>query len=205
MKPATDLIHAGETDLRHRRAVDDADLRDGDVRLRERAGSRRLQRGPVLEVPVFALRQSDGRERRAQAGGARPGRSGAAVLVGHGRDRDDPDGARERRRRGRLQRGDLRRDPAPAERCAEPVRVVARFVSLEELARPEASSATRTRMLWFESPINPTLRCVDIRRLPRPAGHVACCRSSTTRSRARSTSSRSRWASICRCRARRNT
>ena len=38
----------------------------------------------------------------------------------------------------------------------------ARFVSLEELAQPDAVLAAATKLLWFESPINPTLRCVDI-------------------------------------------
>jgi len=41
--------------------------------------------------------------------------------------------------------------------------LLARFVSLEELARPDSVIGARTRILWFESPINPTLRCVDIR------------------------------------------
>lgn len=41
--------------------------------------------------------------------------------------------------------------------------VTARFVGLEELARPGEVLGERTRVLWFESPINPTLRCVDIR------------------------------------------
>jgi cystathionine beta-lyase/cystathionine gamma-synthase len=45
-----------------------------------------------------------------------------------------------------------------------------RFASLEELARPEALLASGPRLLWFESPVNPTLRCVDIRRL------AAACR-----------------------------
>ena len=43
--------------------------------------------------------------------------------------------------------------------------VTPRFVSLEDLARPEALFTKRTRLLWFESPINPTLRCVDVRRI----------------------------------------
>lgn len=38
-----------------------------------------------------------------------------------------------------------------------------RFVSLAELAAPESVIGERTRIVWFESPINPTLRCVDIR------------------------------------------
>jgi cystathionine beta-lyase/cystathionine gamma-synthase len=40
-----------------------------------------------------------------------------------------------------------------------------RFVALDELAAPERILSARTRALWFESPINPTLRCVDIRRV----------------------------------------
>jgi cystathionine beta-lyase/cystathionine gamma-synthase len=38
-----------------------------------------------------------------------------------------------------------------------------RFVSLDELREPERVIGDRTRIVWFESPINPTLRCVDIR------------------------------------------
>jgi cystathionine beta-lyase/cystathionine gamma-synthase len=41
--------------------------------------------------------------------------------------------------------------------------VTVRFVTLEELARPDGVLGDRTRMCWLESPINPTLRCVDIR------------------------------------------
>jgi cystathionine beta-lyase/cystathionine gamma-synthase len=37
-----------------------------------------------------------------------------------------------------------------------------RFVSLEELSAAERVLSDKTKMLWFESPINPTLRCVDI-------------------------------------------
>jgi cystathionine beta-lyase/cystathionine gamma-synthase len=40
--------------------------------------------------------------------------------------------------------------------------ITSRFVSLEELRTPERVIGDRTRVLWFESPINPTLRCVDI-------------------------------------------
>lgn len=40
--------------------------------------------------------------------------------------------------------------------------VAARFASLEELARPASVLGPKTRAVWFESPINPTLRCVDI-------------------------------------------
>ena len=40
--------------------------------------------------------------------------------------------------------------------------VTVRFVRLDELRTPERLIGDRTRVLWFESPINPTLRCVDI-------------------------------------------
>ena len=43
--------------------------------------------------------------------------------------------------------------------------VAVRFVSLEELADPERMLKPATKLVWFESPINPTLRCVDIRRV----------------------------------------
>ena len=48
--------------------------------------------------------------------------------------------------------------------------VSARFVSLEDLASPESIFSDATRLVWFESPINPTLRCVDI------AAVAAACR-----------------------------
>ena len=41
--------------------------------------------------------------------------------------------------------------------------VARRFVSLEQLATPDRIIGPKTKVLWFESPINPTLRCVDIR------------------------------------------
>jgi cystathionine beta-lyase/cystathionine gamma-synthase len=37
-----------------------------------------------------------------------------------------------------------------------------RFVSLDELARPETLFSDTTKLVWFESPINPTMRCVEI-------------------------------------------
>src|SRR5690349_6390581 len=46
--------------------------------------------------------------------------------------------------------------------------VTPRFVSLEELANPErifAGRAKPPKVVWFESPINPTLRCIDVRRV----------------------------------------
>jgi len=40
--------------------------------------------------------------------------------------------------------------------------ITARFVSVEELSRPESIISDHTKIVWFETPINPTLRCVDI-------------------------------------------
>ncbi|HEX3701900.1 MAG TPA: PLP-dependent aspartate aminotransferase family protein [Vicinamibacterales bacterium] len=40
--------------------------------------------------------------------------------------------------------------------------ITVRFVSLEQLAKPAEVLSDRTRVLWFESPINPTLRCLDV-------------------------------------------
>jgi cystathionine beta-lyase/cystathionine gamma-synthase len=48
--------------------------------------------------------------------------------------------------------------------------IKARFVSLEDLSRPDSVIGEGTKILWFESPINPTLRCVDI------AAIVSACR-----------------------------
>ena len=45
-----------------------------------------------------------------------------------------------------------------------------RFATLEELARPASVISNATRAVWFESPINPTLRCVDV------AAIAAACR-----------------------------
>ena len=41
--------------------------------------------------------------------------------------------------------------------------VTPRFVRIEDLRQPERVISDKTKVLWFESPINPTLRCVDIR------------------------------------------
>jgi cystathionine beta-lyase/cystathionine gamma-synthase len=45
--------------------------------------------------------------------------------------------------------------------------VRSRFVSLDGFARPEAMLSDATKLVWFESPINPTLRCVDIAKIAR--------------------------------------
>jgi cystathionine beta-lyase/cystathionine gamma-synthase len=40
--------------------------------------------------------------------------------------------------------------------------VVVRFARVEAFREPEKLLTDRTRLVWFESPINPTLRCIDI-------------------------------------------
>ncbi len=43
--------------------------------------------------------------------------------------------------------------------------ITARLLDLEDLRDPSAAIGPRTRLVWFESPINPNLRCLDIARL----------------------------------------
>src|SRR5690349_1218113 len=37
-----------------------------------------------------------------------------------------------------------------------------RFAPIDEFATPERLFGPQTRLVWFESPINPTLRCIDL-------------------------------------------
>jgi cystathionine beta-lyase/cystathionine gamma-synthase len=48
--------------------------------------------------------------------------------------------------------------------------VLVRFEPVEAFATPERLLSGKTRVVWFESPINPTLRCIDI------AAVAAACR-----------------------------
>jgi len=48
--------------------------------------------------------------------------------------------------------------------------VVVRFARVEAFREPEKLLTERTRLVWFESPINPTLRCIDV------AAVAAACR-----------------------------
>ena len=43
--------------------------------------------------------------------------------------------------------------------------IVPRFVSVEAMREPERVMTERTRVFWFESPNNPHLRCVDVKRI----------------------------------------
>ena len=41
--------------------------------------------------------------------------------------------------------------------------ITGRFVSIEDLKDPAKVIGPKTKIVWFESPINPTLRCIDVR------------------------------------------
>lgn len=43
--------------------------------------------------------------------------------------------------------------------------VTTRWASLDEFAAPDALIGPKTRMVWFESPTNPTLRLIDVRKV----------------------------------------
>jgi cystathionine beta-lyase/cystathionine gamma-synthase len=40
--------------------------------------------------------------------------------------------------------------------------IARRFVSIDAFADPAAAIGPKTKLVWFESPINPTLRCIDV-------------------------------------------
>jgi len=50
--------------------------------------------------------------------------------------------------------------------------VTPRFVTLDELRDPARLIGSRTRMVWFESPTNPTLRCVDVKAIAEACGRA---------------------------------
>jgi cystathionine beta-lyase/cystathionine gamma-synthase len=54
--------------------------------------------------------------------------------------------------------------------------ITARLLDLDDLRDPTAAIGPRTKLVWFESPINPTLRCLDVARL------AAACRAAGVRS-----------------------
>lgn len=56
------------------------------------------------------------------------------------------------------------------ERVLPRLGIATRFATTEEMREPERLFSDRTRLCWFESPVNPHLRCVDV------AGIAAACR-----------------------------
>lgn len=49
--------------------------------------------------------------------------------------------------------------------------IVPRFVTPAQLASPASVISTRTKLLWFESPSNPHLRCADLERIAEACRH----------------------------------
>src|SRR5687768_17321075 len=47
-----------------------------------------------------------------------------------------------------------------------------RFISIEQLADVSSVIGANTKIVWFESPINPTLRCVDVRAVASACKHA---------------------------------
>src|SRR5687767_11117300 len=43
--------------------------------------------------------------------------------------------------------------------------IARRFVPIDALADPASVIGPKTKIVWFESPINPTLRCIDVRKV----------------------------------------
>ena len=164
---STELIHAGETDIGDAVPLTTPIYETSTFVFENAAEVAAYNQGKSSKYLYSRYAQPDDRQRRAEAGRPRAGRIGAAVLVGTGRDDDDPDGAREVGRRSRLQLGDLRRDAAPAGRSCSPEVRRPGAVRHDRGAgrRPSASSTAATRVVWFESPINPTLRCLDIEKI----------------------------------------
>ena len=66
MKPATELIHHSDGVSRDAEPLTTPIYETTTFLFRERRGGARVQRGEVVEVPVFALRESDGRRRSSR-------------------------------------------------------------------------------------------------------------------------------------------
>ena len=172
MRKSTELIHTGERVTAGITPSLTTPIYETTTFVFETRRSRRPTTRAARRVPLLALRQPDGRRRRAEARRARRRRGGAASSVGQARHDDGADGA--------ARAGDevvcsaaiyggtlhLLADLLPKFGIAAAVRV-------DRGARdgPSRSSRPRRKLVWFESPINPTLRCVDIargrRRVPR--------------------------------------
>ena len=201
MKPATELIHAGGAQRGRRRAplTTRSTRRPRSSSRTPRKSSRNEGGRRSISIRATAIRPSSASNR---ARGARPQRARAAVFLGPGRHDDHPDGARQR---------ETKSSAAPRSTAA---RCTCCTICCPGSASPRDScrwrnwpiwavSSGRTRIVWFESPINPTARCVDVARIAEACRARAFCRSSTIRSPVPSTSSRLRSASTWRCRARR--
>ena len=163
----------------HHADLPDLDVRAGGGRraqgLRLRA-RRRTRRGTALQVASPASRTRSTGSRSAP-GSARRRRSCTSST----RASASSDRRRLRRRLPDVVAG-LRAEGLPVHlRAGERVRRQPR----------RRTSTSDVRLVWVETPSNPLLNIVDIRRPPTPRTRSARCSSSTTRSRRRTCSSRS--------------
>ena len=168
MRPATDIIHGSTGVNRDAEPLTTPDLRDDDLRLRERRGGPGVQRREVEEVPLLALRQPDDPGGRAddRDESKAPSRR-CCSRAGMAATSTALLGAAEVGRRGGLQRRDLRRDAAPAGRSLSALRHHDRGSRRSRsCARPSACSAIGRRCCG--SSRRSTRRCAasTSRRLP---------------------------------------
>ena len=154
MKPATELIH-GDGASRDAEPLTTPIYETTTFLFENAGGSAGVQRGEVDEVPLLALREPDRARGRAEDRRARGSRVGAAVRRAARRRRPRRCWRCCGRRRSRLQRRDLRRHAAPARRSAPEVRHHGTLRDDRRAARPETIFSDATKLVWFESPINP--------------------------------------------------
>ena len=164
---ATELIHAGEVERGDAVPLTTPIYETTTFVFDNARGGRRLQRRAIGQVPLFALREPDDRQRRGEAGGrsTAPRRrssfsSGmgatATILMAHLKAGDEVVCS------AAIYGGTLHLLQRSARAVRDRRRASSRSTSLRTWS---AVFSDRTRLVWFESPINPTLRCVDIRRV----------------------------------------
>ncbi len=124
----------------------------------------RYQDGSLSRLSLLALRESHDRGGRREDGGDRWRRDVAGLQLRHGGNLHRDVVAAQGRRRGRVRVGDLWRDLSP-DRASAARASASRGGSCRSSSSPHPASVIgpKTKLVWFESPINPTLRCVDIR------------------------------------------
>ena len=119
-KLPTRLVQRASEPLADAEPLTTADLRDDDLRLRQRGAGARVQRGQDHQVSLFALRESDDSRGGEHPRGARRGGRGRAAVERPGGDDDRAPGAGLGGRRGGVQRRDLRRHAPSADGSLRP-------------------------------------------------------------------------------------
>ncbi len=93
--PATELIHAGESDRGIATPLTTPIYETTTFVFDSAEEVLAYNEGRSQKYLYLPVHQPDGRQRRMQAGRARPGGGRAGVFVGAGRHHDDPDGAHQ--------------------------------------------------------------------------------------------------------------